>query len=195
MAGIVTETLVPLQEPLSDEVIALSTLDQQAQRNYAKLLLAFEYNTTPSTVDDAIIALQRGLKVALCENPDFAAMVVPVAGSTRKELELHVGPDSGVPLRVVDYATEGQKAWPYGSYAKLAANHFPVADIPSQLLFVDHPTAETTPATGIPALTIQLNLLGEGLLMGICWHHTVGDAQCLFTLMVTSHQNQQFGPR
>lgn len=183
MARIVTETLVPLQEPLSEEVIALSALDQQAQRNYAKLLLAFEYNTTTSTVDDAIKSLQGGLKVALSENPDFAAKVVPVAGSTRKELELHVGPDSGVPLRVADYATKGQNAWQYGSYTKLATNHFPVADIPSQQLFVDHPTAETTPATGIPALTIQLNLLGEGLLMGICWHHTVGDAHSLNVLL------------
>lgn len=182
MPQILEETLVKLSEPLSDEAIALSALDQQAQRNYAKLLLVFKLDQS-SNINNIVYHLKQGLGVALSENPEFASTVAPLPDSDRKELELLLGPESGTPFKVVNHtvtatenAAEDKHAWIYGSYSDLAEQHFPLTDIPHELLFLPIPTSEDAPAAGIPAFPIQLNFIEGGLIMGICWHHTVCDA-------------------
>ncbi|KAK3904813.1 transferase family-domain-containing protein [Staphylotrichum tortipilum] len=170
--------------PFSDEVISLSTLDQQAQRHYAKVLAFFRIDHGGK--QDAVInQLRRGLAVSLSETPDFASMVVPVPGSTRKELQLRLGPDSAVPWRVVDYTQQeaaAENVWQYGTYDEIASRHFSLADIPPELL-VD-PACLHVPedAQEVPALAIQVNLIRGGLILAICWHHTVCDARSLNVL-------------
>lgn len=174
------DTVVKLSVPLSDEVIHLSTLDQQAQRHYVKALLFFKLDHTGS--DDPIIQhLKWSLEVALSEIPDFAATVAPVPGSRRKELELRLNADSGVPWRVVDYTTnEGKQLWSYGSYDELAANYFPLSGVPAAELLA-HPACTSVPedARALAGLLVQLSLVDGGLVMAICWHHTVSDARSM----------------
>ncbi|KAH6613529.1 transferase family-domain-containing protein [Chaetomium sp. MPI-SDFR-AT-0129] len=192
---IMTQNL-PVQPatPLSDEVISLSSLDQQAQRHYPKVLFFFRVDHASSKLKrDALLHnLRRGLALSLNEAPDFAATVVPVPGTTRKELQLQLGPESAVPWKVVDYTTqdtqtdeegENANAWKYGSYDHLATNHFSITDIPPSLL-VD-PACLHVPddAQSAPALTIQVNLLRGGLILAVCWHHTVSDARGLNVLI------------
>ena len=170
--------------PFSDEVIRLSTLDQQAQRHYAKVLAFFRIDHGGKR-DPVINQLRRGLAVSLSETPDFASMVVPVPGSTRKELQLQLGPDSAVPWRVVDYTQQEaapDNVWQYGSYDEIASRHFSLSDIPPELL-VD-PACLHVPddAQEVPALAIQINLIRGGLILAICWHHTVCDARSLNVL-------------
>lgn len=170
--------------PFSDEVIRLSTLDQQAQRHYAKVLAFFRIDHGGKR-DSVINQLRRGLAVSLSETPDFASMVVPVPGSTRKELQLQLGPDSAVPWRVIDYTLQQaapENVWQYGSYDEIASRHFSVVDIPPELL-VD-PACLHVPedAQEVPALAIQVNLIRGGLILAICWHHTVCDARSLNVL-------------
>lgn len=182
MSQIMEDVEVKLDVPLSDEVIRLSTLDQQAQRNYAKLLLVFELGQTSRNID-IVAHLKQSLGVALSEVPDFASTVVPLPGSNRDELELRLGPNSGVPLRVVNHAIDatnledGQVPWMHGSYADFAADNFATTDTSLGSLFIPHATCENTTAEGIPALLIQINLIEGGLIMGVCWHHTVADAR------------------
>ncbi|KAL4941949.1 transferase family-domain-containing protein [Aspergillus oleicola] len=173
---------VPLQEVRAEEVIPLSALDQQAHRSYAMVVLCFRMDRA-SSIDDVLEPLLRGLRLALNQIPDFASTVGPVPRSTRKELELRLDPWSGVPTRLRDYVQRDRKAWPYGGYEELEARHFPVANIPQELLFIAPPAAEQAPVTGVPALTVQLNFTVGGLLMGLCWHHTVGDAYSLSLLL------------
>jgi hypothetical protein len=170
--------------PFSDEVIRLSTLDQQAQRHYAKVLAFFRIDHGGKR-DPLINQLRRGLAVSLSELPDFASKVVPVPGSTRKELQLQLGPDSAVPWRVVDYTQQEavpDNVWQYGSYDEIASRHFSVTDIPPERL-VD-PACLHVPddAQEVPALAIQVNLIPGGLILAICWHHTVCDARSLNVL-------------
>ncbi len=170
--------------PFSDEVIRLSTLDQQAQRHYAKVLAFFRIDHGGKR-DSVINQLRRGLAVSLSETPDFASMVVPVPGSTRKELQLQLGPDSAVPWRVIDYTQQEaapENVWQYGSYDEIASRHFSVANIPPELL-VD-PACLRVPddAQAVSALAIQVSLIRGGLILAICWHHTVCDARSLNVL-------------
>ncbi|KAK4105142.1 hypothetical protein N658DRAFT_493260 [Parathielavia hyrcaniae] len=177
------ETLpVKPNTPFSDDIIKLSTLDQQAQRHYAKVLAFFRIGHAGKR-DPVIRELRRGLAISLSEAPDFVSQVVPVPGSTRKELQLQLGPDSAVPWRVVDYTqqdpSEPDNLWGYGSYDDMAARHFSVTDIPPERL-VD-PACLHIPddAQEVPALAIQVNLIRGGLILAICWHHTVCDARSL----------------
>ncbi|PLB49029.1 hypothetical protein P170DRAFT_436691 [Aspergillus steynii IBT 23096] len=57
--------------------------------------------------------------------------------------------------------------------------------MPQKLLFIPAPAPEEAPVTGVPALTVQLNFIDGGLLMGLSWHHTVGDAYSLNLLLRT----------
>lgn len=189
MSQVLEEILVKLSEPLSDETIALSALDQQAQRNYAKLLLVFKLDQSRN-IKDIVHHLKQGLGAALSENPEFASTVAPLPGSDRKELELLLGPESGVPFKVVNHTVnatenspEDKHPWKYGSYSDLAEQHFPLADIPHDVLFLPIPTSEDAPATTISAFPIQLNFVDGGLIMGICWHHTVCDAHGVSNLV------------
>jgi hypothetical protein len=170
------DTFVQLQEPLSDEVIALSSVDQQAQRKYARNLLVFHLDDVISS-EDLVQHLTQALAAALSELPVFAATLVPRPGSTRNELQLQLGPDSGVLTRVKDYTQCDQGAWPYGSFADLAARHFPLAHVPTELLFVETPDPKEAPRTGIPVCTVQLNFIDGGLIIGATWHHTAGDGR------------------
>ncbi|PFH59851.1 hypothetical protein XA68_11771 [Ophiocordyceps unilateralis] len=181
-------TLVKLDVPCGEEVIRLSTLDQQAQRNYLKFLLCFELEKT-AKVERAIQHVKQGLAVALSEIPDFGSTVVPVPGSKRKELQLQLDPDSGVPLRVVHHAAangtfEGQQSPLAGChYSDLAKDNFPLATIPSEFLFVPHPSCEDECPDGLAALLVQLNVINGGLILAICWHHSVADAQGMATFL------------
>lgn len=170
------DTVVKLNIPLSDEVIRLSALDQQAQRNYAKLLLIFKHDQATRHIDIAT-NLKQSLGVALSEVPDFGATVIPLPGSSRKELELRLGPDSGVPVRVVNHAADPAMPLSGRNYDDLAAENFPTAVITSESLFIPQATCEDTCANGIPALLVQINLFNGGLIIGLCWHHTVADAR------------------
>lgn len=183
------ETLLKLKEPLSDEIIRLSTLDQQAQRNYAKLLVIFKLDQRIAA-DDIVQHLKHGLEVALTEYPDFASTLMPVPNSDRKELELRLGADSGVPIRVlrhqgrvIDKAPNCSNLWTYGGYSELTNYHFRVADIPQELLFIPHMKPGDTPTTGLAACSIQLNIIDGGLIVGFCWHHSVCDAHSVNTLL------------
>ncbi|KAL4782888.1 transferase [Aspergillus varians] len=165
------EAVVKLSVPLSEEVIQLSALDQQIMRFYAKTVLIFQLDSAKKS-DDIIHHLKQGLAVALSEIPDFAATVAPVPGSQRKDLELRIGPESGVPFKVVDQTK--QEAWTYGTYSDLAANHFPTSDIPHDILFIPQPPPG---ADGVPAAFLQVNLVEGGVIVAISWHHSVCDAR------------------
>ncbi|PTU21582.1 hypothetical protein P175DRAFT_0522838 [Aspergillus ochraceoroseus IBT 24754] len=91
-------SVVKLSVPTSEDVIKLSILDQQIMRFYAKIVNIFKLDTA-NNLDDVVHHLKEGLGVALSEIPDFAATLVPVPGSQRKEIELHIGPESGVQFR------------------------------------------------------------------------------------------------
>ncbi|KAK0701264.1 transferase family-domain-containing protein [Lasiosphaeris hirsuta] len=171
------ETTVKLSVPLSEEVIDLSSLDQQAQRHYAKPMLLFKLDHK-GIRDPVIRHLQNGLSAALSETPDFASTVAPVPGSTRKELHLRINPESGASWRVVDYTNEQHKdAWPFGSFDELAARNFPFTDIPAERLV--NPVFLNIPddVRELPSLGIQLSLIDGGIVMAFCWHHTVSDAR------------------
>lgn len=183
MAQILEDAFVKLDVPLGEEVIRLSALDQQAQRNYAKLLLAFELDKKHKT-DDIVKHLKRGLSVALSETPDFASTVAPHPGSQRKELELRLGPESGAAFRVVSHGVSGPSSGemtlsPLASstYAELAAARFPIAHLPSDVLFLPEETCEDICPDGIPATRIQANFIDGGLIVAFSWHHTVCDAR------------------
>ncbi|KAL4995135.1 transferase family-domain-containing protein [Aspergillus recurvatus] len=165
------ETKVRLSVPLSEDVIELSALDQQIMRFYAKTVLIFERDSSKASAD-IVGHLKQGLAVALSEIPDFAATVAPVPNSQRKDLELRIGPDSGVPLKVVDQTKQG--SWVYGSYSDLAAKHFPTSDIPHDILFIPQPRPR---AEGLPAAFLQVNIIDGGVIIAISWHHSVCDAR------------------
>ncbi|KAK0633802.1 transferase family-domain-containing protein [Immersiella caudata] len=171
------ELIVKPSVSLGEEVIHLSTLDQQAQRHYAKPMFLFRYEHC-GLRDPVIKHLRAGLSTALSETPDFASTIVPVPGSTRKELQLELGPGSGAPWRVVDYTDEAnQSRWPHGSFDELASNYFSFARIPSEHVvppsFLDIPDN----ACKLAALGIQISLIPGGFILAFCWHHTVSDAR------------------
>jgi hypothetical protein len=182
------ETLVKLNVPLSERVIRLSVLDQQAQRNYANLLLVFELDKA-NRVNDIVGHLKQGLEVALSEVPDFASTVHPLPGSKRNELELRLGPESGVPFRVVNHAASAgtpqgqQNPLAARSYADLASGNFPLADIPQDILLAPRPTCEDACPEGLSGLLAQINLIDGGVIMALSWHHTVSDARGVNTLV------------
>ena len=181
MALILEDTFVKLEVPIGEELIHLSSLDQQAQRNYAKLLLLFELDQK-SNAADTIQHLKRGLAVALSELPDFSSTVAPLPGSERKELELRLGPDSGVAFRAVRHAvSEGGQEEPSPllgrSYGDLAAGNFPIMEIPRDVLFLPEEGPEDVRPGGIPAVRIQANFIDGGLIIAFSWHHVVCDAR------------------
>ncbi|KAL4928188.1 transferase [Aspergillus undulatus] len=165
------ETRVKLSVPLSEDVIKLSALDQQIMRFYAKTVLIFELDSAKKP-EDIVHHLKQGLSVALSEIPDFAATVALVPGSQRKELELRLGPESGVPFKVVDQTK--QSSWVYGSYSDLAAKHYPTSDIPHDILFIQQPSPG---ADGVPAAFLQVNIVEGGVILAVSWHHSVCDAR------------------
>ncbi|KAH6632036.1 transferase family-domain-containing protein [Chaetomium tenue] len=170
-------TTVKLSVPVGEEVIHLSALDQQAQRHYAKPMLFFKFDHEGLN-DPVFEHLRKGLSVALSETPDFASTVAPLPGSTRKELQLQLNPESGASWRVVDHTAEVNKdAWSYGTFEQLADKHFPLADVPRELLV--NPALIDIPedVRKLPALSVQLNLIEGGIILAICWHHTVSDAR------------------
>ncbi|KAL2845910.1 hypothetical protein BJY01DRAFT_263417 [Aspergillus pseudoustus] len=177
------QTLVKLSVPVSEDVIKLSALDQQIMRFYAKSFMVFELDPAKKA-DDIVHHLKQGLSVALSEIPDFAATVAPVPGSQRKDLELRIGPDSGVPFKVVDQTK--QEPWVYGSYADLAAKHFPIVEIPHDVLYIPEPAPDSA---GLPAALFQVNLIDGGVILATAWHHTVCDARglSLFTDIWSQH--------
>lgn len=182
------EALVKLSVTTGEEIIQLSTLDQQAQRNYANLLLVFALDKEAS-INDVLQNIKCGLETALCGIPDFASVVAPLLGSTRKELELRLGPDSAVPLRIVNHAAAvvatKRCASPLAgrTYTDLARDSFPLATIPREFLFVPQPSCEESCPHGLPALLVQINLIEGGVIMGISWHHTVCDAKGMNTFL------------
>ncbi|XDG05070.1 hypothetical protein ABKA04_004685 [Annulohypoxylon sp. FPYF3050] len=182
------EILVKLHVPLGEEIVQLSILDQQAQRNYANLLIAMEVDRQ-GDFDDIIDHLKQGLGLALCEVPDMASRVMPVSTSKRKELELHLGPDSAVPFRTINYSNVGENSINHGSlllrqrYSDLVHDGFPLADIPEQDLFFPRATCEDDCPQGLPALLIQINLIKGGLIVALSWHHSVCDARGINSLL------------
>lgn len=183
MAQILEDAFVKLDVPLGDEIIRLSALDQQAQRNYAKLLVVFELDKKHRT-EDVVKHLKHGLSVALSETPDFASTVAPLPGSKRKELELRLAPESGVAFRVVGHGIlepSNRETTPSplasSTYAELSAAGFPVAHLPSDVLFLPEETCEHARPEGIPATRIQANIIDGGLIIAFSWHHTVCDAR------------------
>ena len=168
--------MVKPQYPQGEDVVRLSTLDQQAQRSYAYALLPLRL-APDSRVDAAVSSLKLGLSMALCEMPEMASTVVPLPGSSRNELELRIGPDSGVPLRVVDHDAMEQSPLKGLTFEELAEEKFPMDDLPRDALFVPHPTCEDPSPDGLPVLLLQLNLIEGGILIGLIWHHTACDAR------------------
>ncbi|KAM3515512.1 hypothetical protein MY11210_000885 [Beauveria gryllotalpidicola] len=182
-------TSVKLSVPLGEEVIQLSTLDQQAQRAYANLVLVFELSQNAS-VEDILQSLKLGLGAALTEVPDFASLVVPLPGSKTNELQLRLGPDSAVPFKFVEHAVLINPAESHSGMrqsgctdADLARDKFPLASVPTEALFIQQSAAELACATGLPALLAQANVIDGGLIMGLSWHHTVSDARGINTLL------------
>ncbi|OAA52299.1 Transferase [Beauveria brongniartii RCEF 3172] len=181
-------TSVKLSVPLGEEVVQLSTLDQQAQRAYANLVLVFELSRNAS-VEDILQGLKLGLGAALTELPDFASLVVPLPGSKRNELQLELGPDSAVPFKTVKHAVVVNSAENHsgmqqnGCTCDLARDKFPLASVSTEALFIQQPAAELACATGLPALLAQANVIDGGLIMGLSWHHTVSDARGINTLL------------
>ncbi|KAL5334143.1 hypothetical protein BJX70DRAFT_402846 [Aspergillus crustosus] len=173
------ETQIKLSVPVSEDVIKLSALDQQIMRFYAKSVVIFKLDPTKRS-DDIVHHLKQGLATALSELPDFATTVAAVPASHRKELELRIGPESAVPLRVVDQTT--QESWIYGGYSDLEAKHFPTADIPHDVLFIPQPTPT---AAGLPATLLQINLIEGGVIIAVAWHHSVCDARG-FSILIDS---------
>lgn len=177
-------TVVGLAEPLCEDTIPLSTLDQHAIRLYSKVLAGFE---TKETVDigQAIEHLKEGLARALCEVPDFAANVKAVPGSKTNRLELDIGPESGVLFQAVDHrssADEGSESCPdllrNQTYQDLEKANFPLTTIPSRFYCVPNAKPEDEhPDEGLPALLVRANIINGGLLLGITWHHTVADGR------------------
>lgn len=170
-------TKVKLSVPVSEEVIRLSALDQQAQRHYAKPTLFFKLDH--EGINDPVIEhLKKGLSVALSETPDFASTIAPLPGSARKELQLQLNPESGVSWRSVDHTAEVNKgAWSYGTFKELAAKHFSLTDVPPERLVNPELVDIPENVRELPALSVQLNLIEGGAIMAICWHHTVSDAR------------------
>ncbi|KAL6863369.1 hypothetical protein ACO1O0_003619 [Amphichorda felina] len=170
------ETLVKLHAPQGEDVVRLSTLDQQAQRNYAHVLVALAL-APGSRVDETVHHLKQGLSMALCELPDLAGLVAPRPGSIRKELELRLGPDSGVRFRVVDHTAAEQSPFKARRFEDLVENNFPIASLPREHLFVPHPTCEDATVEGLSVVLAQINFIEGGILMGLSWHHSACDAR------------------
>ena len=171
------EATVKLSIPVGEEVIHLSVLDQQAQRHYAKPVLFFKLDH--KGINDPVIDhLRKGLSVALSETPDFASTVAPVPGSTRKELQLQLNPESGAAWRVVDYtADENRDSWSYGTFDELAEKHFSLTDVPLERLVSPALVDISEEVRELRSLSIQLNLIEGGVILAVCWHHTVSDAR------------------
>ncbi|KJZ71065.1 hypothetical protein HIM_09537 [Hirsutella minnesotensis 3608] len=175
------ETIVKLSKPLSDDVITLSTIDQHALRIYSKFVIVFK-TEGEDQIRDGIRALKRGLAKALCEHPDFATQIVQKPGSTRKELELRIGPESGVQLRTVDHSSRIDESQDCHEllrgrrYADLERGNFPLTDVPEELFFIPHADPEDFCPAGVPALLVQANVLDGAIILGISWHHSVSDA-------------------
>ncbi|KAH6975723.1 trichothecene 3-O-acetyltransferase [Ilyonectria destructans] len=181
MCWVTEQTVVTPSQPPIDEVIELSILDQHALRMYSKFVIVFKMENGNEVSDD-IQHLKNGLGRALSEHPEFAANVIHMAGSTRKELELQIGPESGVPFKIVDHSSRiddskhCHELLRGHNYEKLERNNFPLTKIPEEVLFVDNASPEGAYPTGIPTLNVQVNIIDGGLLLGISWHHTVADA-------------------
>ncbi|KAH6855928.1 hypothetical protein B0I37DRAFT_366133 [Chaetomium sp. MPI-CAGE-AT-0009] len=171
------ETTVKLSVPVGEEVIHLSVLDQQAQRHYAKPVLFFKLDHEGMN-DPVIDHLREALSVALSETPDFASTVAPVPGSTRKELQLQLNPESGASWRVVDHTAEANRdAWMYGTFDELAAKDFSLTDVALERLVNPALVDISEDVRELPSLSIQVNLIEGGLILAVCWHHTVSDAR------------------
>ncbi|KAK4169039.1 transferase family-domain-containing protein [Cladorrhinum sp. PSN259] len=174
-------TFIKPQLPQIEDVIELSTLDQQAQRHYAKFLLFFNLGHN-GPHDPVIRHLKQGLSAALSELPDFASSISPDPASCRKELQLLLGPASGVPWRDVDHTAQDGR-WLFGSYQDLAGDKFAMNGISLELLV--HPAASIVSAdtVSLAAFLVQANLIRGGLILSVSWHHTVADAHGLNLLM------------
>lgn len=158
------------QFPRSDTSIQLSSIDQFASRTYSSLLLPFAFRWTNNTFTH----FQTGLSAALNEFPDYAATVTGSSTSAKNELELKLGPDSGVYLALVS-----QQNWTYGSYAELQEKHFPLSGIPTHILLSREAAISKAPSNAIPAFLAQINVLDGGIILGISWHHSVSDARAV----------------
>ncbi|QPH15634.1 hypothetical protein C2857_000099 [Epichloe festucae Fl1] len=188
MCVVTEETRVGLSQPSYEKAIQLSTLDQHAVRIYSSFVLVFE--TEPcADPEDILVHLKTGLGGALTEFPEFAATVVPKAGSSRNELELQVGPESGALFRAVDHSSglsdsdECHDGLRGVTYEQLESNNFPLTHLPKDLFFTQHAKPDDDSPDGIPVLLVQANIIDGGLLVGVAWHHSVCDARGMNTLV------------
>ncbi|KAF7563746.1 hypothetical protein G7046_g408 [Stylonectria norvegica] len=183
-------SVIKLEVPLGEEVVRLSTLDQQAQRNYVNVLLFFKLSEA-SDNEKTLFYLKQGLGAAVSEIPDFASTIHPRPDSKRRELELRLGPESGVPLEIRNHVLMAR--YPSGqinplhgkTFAALAENNFPMANIPKDALFSPQPSCEELAQIGVPALLATFNLIEGGLIMALSWHHTVSDARGINTFLTS----------
>jgi hypothetical protein len=187
MCQVIEKTTVGPSEPLADEVIQLSILDQHALRMWSDFVLVFKTRQN-NDVDEVIHHLKHGLARALSEIPDFATTVMPMPGSTRKELELHIGPESEVPFYIVDHRAcvvdpDNCHEMLQGTFEELAADNFPLTKIPWEVFFVPRASPEDHCPEGLPSLLVQVNVIQGGLLLGITWHHTVADGRGVSRLL------------
>lgn len=173
---------------LGEERIRLSALDQQNKRLYVNVLLIFGLDQR-AAVGDIVSHLQKSLGIALSGTPDFTSTVRPLPGSKRKELELSLGPESGVPLRIVYHdgstinPTDQRNTPEDGSHVDLTTINFSDVETSEKFLFVPSASCEDPCPEGLPALLIQINLIEGGLVLGLAWHHAVSDAWGIYILL------------
>ena len=179
------ETVVGPRETFCEDVIPLSSMDQHALRIYSQGVIVFK--TEPNQdIYNIIQHLKNGLQGALSEIPDFAGRIVPKPGSTRQELDLILGPDSGAPFKTVDHSssscTGDSLDWCHEllrgrTFADLEKENFPLTKLPEKVLLMPHATSEDDCPEGVPGLLVQANIIDGGLLLGFAWHHTVSDGR------------------
>lgn len=188
-----------------EEIVELSTLDQQASRRYVDTLLIFQH-TGNENVSHTVQNIENALSATLCELPDFAATVIPVLGSDRGELELRIGPESGVPFRILTHHEAGEPSVssPFAgmTYSELAKGNFPFGADCNHFLFFPRDGFLHGDSEGLPVLLIQVNLVEGGLFIGVSFHHTLCDGHSMdyFLTSWARHANtpvahQSKGPR
>ncbi|KAG8532954.1 uncharacterized protein KY384_001735 [Bacidia gigantensis] len=149
-------------------VTKLTALDQVMPHIYTRLILCFPLDSD-TEASQAITFLQRGLALTVLEVPNLKATVV--AGTRNGEVAIKQQDGSpGTPLlHIKSFLTTGTKTMK--SYDDLRSLGMPTSELDGDSLAPLGPFRDP-PA---PVFAAQANLIQGGLLLCVCFHHSVLD--------------------
>lgn len=161
-----TDEYIQPHRPCSEEAVKLSVMDQLMPRRHMSYVMCFKQSPGTSTTS-TIEHLKEGLAMALTEMPQFASELRKSSKSSKNELEIVLGPNSGVLFRtstqILNYE-ELTKALVEGPQVREEE-----LSIPADQLHVVN--------GGIPAFFVQATVVNGGVLLATSIHHVLGDAK------------------